>query len=113
VTLPSYPRQGFSFYSDNLSGSPLSVLVGVDSSKRRDDIVTAAAGTLLFRFAPTARAAMTFEHADSGATRHALSGLAWDAMRLEGVKGQQMIIEVRAHGLVMEVRLSFEIARKQ
>ena len=47
-------------------------------------------------------------------TARALSGLAWDAMRSEGVKGQQMIIEVRdAHGPVMEARLSFEIARKQ
>jgi len=43
-----------------------------------------------------------------------LSGLAWDAMRSEGVMGQQMIIEVRdAHGPVMEARLAFEIARKQ
>ena len=47
-------------------------------------------------------------------TARALSGLAWDAMRSEGVKGQQMIIQVRdAHGPVMEVKLSFEIARKQ
>jgi len=47
-------------------------------------------------------------------TARALSGLAWDAMRSEGVKGQQMIIEVRdAQGPVMEARLSFEIARKQ
>ena len=47
-------------------------------------------------------------------TARALSGLAWDAMRSDGVKGQQMIMEVRdAHGPVMEVRLSFEIARKQ
>ena len=47
-------------------------------------------------------------------TARALSGLAWDAMRSDGVKGQQMIIEVRdAHGPVMEVKLSFEIARKQ
>jgi hypothetical protein len=46
-------------------------------------------------------------------TARALSGLAWDAMRSEGVKGQQMIIEVRdAHGPVMEARLAFEIARK-
>ena len=47
-------------------------------------------------------------------TTRALSGLAWDAMRSDGVKGQQMIMEVRdAHGPVMEVKLSFEIARKQ
>ena len=47
-------------------------------------------------------------------TARALSGLAWDAMRSDGVKGQQMIMEVRdAHGPVMEVKLSFEIARKQ
>ena len=46
-------------------------------------------------------------------TARALSGLAWDAMRSDGVKGQQMIMEVRdAHGPVMEVKLSFEIARK-
>jgi hypothetical protein len=32
-------------------------------------------------------------------TARALFGLAWDAMRLDGVKGQQMIIEVPdAHG---------------
>ena len=32
-------------------------------------------------------------------TARALSGLAWDAMRSDGVKGQQMIMEVRdAHG---------------
>jgi hypothetical protein len=42
------------------------------------------------------------------------SGLAWDAMRPEGVKGQQMILEVRdVHGPVMEARLAFEIARKE
>jgi hypothetical protein len=47
-------------------------------------------------------------------TARALSGLAWDAMRLDGGRGQQMIMEVRdAHGPVMEVKLSFEIARKQ
>jgi hypothetical protein len=47
-------------------------------------------------------------------TARALSGLAWDAMRSEGVKGQQMIIEVRdAHGPVMEAKLCFEIARKK
>ena len=47
-------------------------------------------------------------------TARSLSGLAWDAMRSEGVKGQQMIIEVRdADGPVMEARLAFEIARKQ
>ena len=47
-------------------------------------------------------------------TARALSGLAWDAMRSDGVKGQQMIMEVRdAHGPVMELKLSFEIARKQ
>lgn len=44
----------------------------------------------------------------------ALSGFAWDAMRLEGAQGQQMAIEVRdAHGPVLEVKFSFEIARKQ
>jgi hypothetical protein len=43
----------------------------------------------------------------------ALSGLAWDAMRLNGVKGQQVILEVRdAHGPVMEAKISFEIAHK-
>jgi len=42
-----------------------------------------------------------------------LSGLAWDAMRLNDVIGQQMVIEVRdAQGPVMEAKLSFEIARK-
>lgn len=47
-------------------------------------------------------------------TARALSGLAWDAMRSDGVESQQMIVEVRdAHGPVMEVKLSFEIARKQ
>jgi Domain of unknown function (DUF6894) len=44
----------------------------------------------------------------------ALSGLAWDAMRSDCVKGHQMIIEVRdSDGPVMEAKLSFEIARKQ
>jgi len=43
----------------------------------------------------------------------ALSGLAWDAMRLYEGTGQQMVIEVRdAQGPVMEAKLSFEIARK-
>jgi len=43
----------------------------------------------------------------------ALSGLAWDAMRLDDGIGQQMVIEVRnARGPVMEAKLSFEIARK-
>ena len=43
----------------------------------------------------------------------ALSGLAWDAMRLCDGIGQQMVIEVRnARGPVMEAKLSFEIARK-
>ena len=43
----------------------------------------------------------------------ALSGLAWDAMRLNDVIGQQMVIEVRdAKGPVMEAKLAFEIARK-
>jgi uncharacterized protein DUF6894 len=43
----------------------------------------------------------------------ALSGLAWDAMRLNDVIGQQMVIEVRdAQGPVMEAKLAFEIARK-
>jgi len=47
-------------------------------------------------------------------TARTLSSLAWDAMRSEGVMGQQMIIAVRdAHGPVMEARLAFEIARKQ
>ena len=47
-------------------------------------------------------------------TARALSGLAWDAMRSDGVNGQQMIMEVRdAHGPVVEVKLSFEIARKK
>jgi len=47
-------------------------------------------------------------------TARTLSGLAWDAMRSEGVQGQQMIIEVRdADGPVTEARLAFEIARKQ
>jgi hypothetical protein len=46
--------------------------------------------------------------------RRALHLLAWDAMRPEGVKGQQMILEVRdVHGPVMEARLAFEIARKE
>ena len=43
----------------------------------------------------------------------ALSGLAWDAMRLNDVSGQQIVIEVRdAQGSVMEAKLSFEIACK-
>jgi hypothetical protein len=43
----------------------------------------------------------------------ALSGLVWDAMRSDGVKGHQMIIEVRnSDGPVMEAKLSFEIDRK-
>ena len=43
-----------------------------------------------------------------------LSGLAWDAMRSDGVTAKQMTIEVRnADGPVMEAKLSFEIARKQ
>ena len=47
-------------------------------------------------------------------TARSLSGLAWDAMRSDGVKGQQIILEVRdAHGPVMEAKLSFEIAHKQ
>jgi hypothetical protein len=44
----------------------------------------------------------------------ALAGLAYDAMRLEGAQSQQMAIEVRdEHGPVMEVKFSFEIARKK
>jgi hypothetical protein len=44
----------------------------------------------------------------------ALSGLAWDAMRLDCAKGHAIILEVRdVHGPVMEAKLSFEIARKQ
>jgi hypothetical protein len=44
----------------------------------------------------------------------ALSGLAWDAMRSDGVKGHQMVLEVRdSDGPVMEAKLSFEIDRKQ
>jgi len=40
----------------------------------------------------------------------ALSGLAWDAMRLDGTKGHAMILEVRdAHGPVMQAKLSFAI----
>jgi len=47
-------------------------------------------------------------------TARALSGLAWDAIRSDGIKCQQMIIEVRdSHGPVMEAKLSFEITRKQ
>jgi hypothetical protein len=46
-------------------------------------------------------------------TARALSGLAWDAMRSDGVECQQMVIEVRdANGPVMEVRLTFKISRK-
>jgi hypothetical protein len=41
----------------------------------------------------------------------ALAGVAWDAMRVDGAQGQQMVIEVRdAQGPVMEVKFSFEIA---
>lgn len=41
-------------------------------------------------------------------------GVAWDAMRVDGAQGQQMIIEVRdANGPVMEVKFSFEIIRRQ
>ena len=44
----------------------------------------------------------------------AVSGLAWDAMRLDGTKGCTMMLEVRdAHGPVMEAKFSFEIARKK
>ena len=43
-----------------------------------------------------------------------LSGLARDALCLDGVKGQQMIIKVRnAHGCVMDVKFSFEVTRRQ
>ena len=42
-----------------------------------------------------------------------LSGLAWDAMRLDAFESQQMTLEVRnAHGRVMDVKLSFEVARR-
>lgn len=44
----------------------------------------------------------------------ALAGFAHDAARLDGAQSQQMAIEVRdEHGPVMEVKFSFEIARKQ
>jgi hypothetical protein len=44
----------------------------------------------------------------------ALSGIAYDAMRLDGKERQHMAIEVRdEHGPVMEVKFSFEIAPKQ
>lgn len=44
----------------------------------------------------------------------ALAGFAWDAMRLDGAQSHQMAIEVRdEHGPVMEVKYSFESARKQ
>jgi hypothetical protein len=44
----------------------------------------------------------------------ALAGFAWDAMRLEGAQSQRMKIEVRdQNGPVMEVKFSFEMARKQ
>ena len=44
----------------------------------------------------------------------ALAGFAWDAMRLDGAQSHQMAIEVRdEHGPVMEVKFSFEIARRQ
>ena len=43
----------------------------------------------------------------------ALAGFAGDAMRLEGAQSQRMAIEVRdEHGPVMEVKFSFEMARK-
>ena len=49
-----------------------------------------------------------------GEAARALAGVAWDAMRVDGAQGQQMVIEVRdTHGPVMEVKFSFEIARKQ
>jgi hypothetical protein len=42
-----------------------------------------------------------------------LAGFAWDAARLRGGPSHQMAIEVRdAHGSVMDVKFSFEIARK-
>jgi hypothetical protein len=43
----------------------------------------------------------------------ALSGLAWDAMRSgDGVKSQKLAISVRnAHGPVLDVKISFEVAR--
>ena len=44
----------------------------------------------------------------------ALAGFAYDAARLDGAQSQQMAIEVRDEdGPVMEVKFSFEIARKQ
>jgi hypothetical protein len=44
----------------------------------------------------------------------AVADFARDAIRLEGAQGQQVIVGVRdAHGPVMQVTLSFEIARKQ
>jgi len=49
-----------------------------------------------------------------GEAARALAGVAWDAMRVDGARGQQMIIEVRdANGSVMEVKFSFEIIRRQ
>ena len=52
--------------------------------------------------------------AAQGEAARALAGFAWDAMRLDGAQGQQMAIVVRdEHGPMMEVRFSFEIARKQ
>jgi len=40
--------------------------------------------------------------------------LVWDAMRSDGVKGHQMIVEVRnSDGPVMEAKLSFEIDRNR
>jgi hypothetical protein len=42
-----------------------------------------------------------------------LSGLAWDAMRSNGAKGQKMAVEVRdAHGPVIDLKLTFEVARR-
>jgi hypothetical protein len=41
-----------------------------------------------------------------------LSGVAWDAMRLDRAQGQQVAIEVRdAQGPVMQIKFSFEITR--
>ncbi|WP_202639051.1 hypothetical protein [Bradyrhizobium sp. CCBAU 051011] len=46
---------------------------------------------------------------DMQSAQGTLAGVAWDAMRVDGAQGQQMIIDVRdAHGPVMEVKFSFE-----
>lgn len=52
--------------------------------------------------------------AAQGEAARALAGIAWDAMRVDGAQGQQMVIEVRdAQGPVMNLKFSYEIARKQ